>query len=276
MNTISTVTSPSAKETAPSAKSADLPRNQYGALNTSAVLDADGQEQLRKLLARAIEQGLLKAPFITSSAKEMESLNHDIFDVQVVRGRVRSVAVQARTFWRHLRKNRSRLTKEYCLLTVKRGKVSSQPLDSATCTKRAKNTTKLGQLVAHYTGGKTLGCRKPAVHKATGYKVLVCDANCTLSSVYDDSVYRPGVWRSQAALPDHGGGFYFYKSRQFALAAMRHNETFGDGWEDERRMVLCEVEVAGREVEYADYKFAASRLRVVQILEDITPKTLAI
>jgi hypothetical protein len=31
----------------------------------------------------------------------------------------------------------------------------------------------------------------------------------TLVSAYDGSVYKPEVWRSEAAQDDHSGGFYY-------------------------------------------------------------------
>lgn len=247
-----------------------MERDAYGALMPARVLSADGRTQLQALLAQAVSQGQLARPYIHSSKSEMECLNHDIYDVQVARGKVRAVVVQVRTFWRHLRKSRTRLSKAYVLITRTRRKLQVQQLDAATCVKRAKNTRRLGELVAHYTGGPEVRCKSPLHTRFDGYKVVARDCDGTLRSVFDGSLYELNKWRQDAARPDHEGGLYYYRSLDAALDGIRSQQTFLPRYADGKTLTLCEVETAGQQVPYPNGKFAASRLRVTSVLvEDL-------
>ncbi len=247
-----------------------MERDAYGALTPARVLSADRQQQLRSLLNQAVSQGQLARPFIESSKTEMQCLNHDIYDVLVARGKVRAVIVQVRAFWRHLRKTRTRFSKEYVLITLTRRKLQVQQLDATTCVKRAKNTRRLGELVAHYTGGPEVRCKSPMQAWFYGYKVVARDDDGSLRSVFDGSLYELEKWRQDVARRDHDGGLYYYRSLDAALEAIRHQQTFLPIYEVGKTLALCEVEAAGRQVEYSNGKFAASRLRLTAVLmEDL-------
>lgn len=217
------------------------------------------------MLAKAVAAKQLRAAYITSSKAEIECLNHDVYDVSISRKRVTAVVVQVRTFWRHKRKGYTRVGRQYFLIAKRGRKLEVTELDAATCVKRAKNTTKLGQLVAHYTGGQTVRCKSPVADVYRAFKVLAQADDGGLYSVYDHSAYRRGVWRSQAAKPDHGGGFYFYWNATEALEGVRNSTTFNAAWAEGKTLVLCEVEVSGRTVDYAGGKVASTRLRVVGV-----------
>ena len=73
---------------------AALPRDEYGALHTSQVLSTEQQLQLKNLLDKAVATGIVPQPFITSSKKEINCLNLDIFDVLVFRGKVKGLVVR--------------------------------------------------------------------------------------------------------------------------------------------------------------------------------------
>lgn len=136
-----------------------LDRDIYGALSISAHLSAPQRADLKALLAKAVaEKGGIPAAYITSTKTEMECLNHDIYDVVITRGKVRGLVVQARYFWKHLRKTRSRMLKSYFLVTSSYSTVKVTELENATCVRRAKNTSKLGQLAGHYLGTTTVKC----------------------------------------------------------------------------------------------------------------------
>lgn len=241
-------------------------RDGYGALDTSAVLTAGQHQELRELLDAAVSAGHLPKPFITSGKRELESLNHDVYDVQLNRLRtVKAVIVQLRWFSTDKRKGYTQLRKEYVLVARDRKRLVATALESATCVKRAKTATVLGQLIAHYTGGPTLRCKAPVVKTNHGYKVLALDSVGTLRSVFDDSEYRPNTWRSEAARQNHGGGFYYYDTAEEALEGMERSLTFNRQWTDGKELVLCLVEVAGRAIDYDAGKKAASRLRVLHV-----------
>jgi hypothetical protein len=184
---------------------AGLPRDEYGALYPSQVLPLEQQRQLKDLLGDAVATGIIPEPFITSTKKEIKCLNLDIFDVLVFRGKVKGLVVQARSFWKHIRKGYTRIQKTYFLVMRTGKKIEVKELENCTCVKRAKNTTVLGQLVNHYLGKTTVACKSGATVAAwTGYKVLAREENGDLVSAFDGSTYIPGIWREEAAKAGHG------------------------------------------------------------------------
>lgn len=242
-----------------------LSRDQYGALHIGAHLEPVQIEEVHSLIRRAaaMKDGI-PATYQSFSTKEYECLNHDVYDVVLVRGKVRAVVVQTRLFWKHLRKSRSSLKKSYFLVSIVRNKVSVAPLENATCVKRAKNTSKLGQLAGHYLGTGTVRCVTPGSSVCRAYKVLAKTGDGRLVSAFDGSEYQLASWRREAALPDHGGGFYFYWNEDLAVQATQRGDTFHSSVTGGKSLVLCEVEIGGKTVAYSTGKMAASRLRVVR------------
>jgi hypothetical protein len=233
-------------------------------------LSSDQLRQLRALLAAAVTSGHLPRTYFEIDKRTLETLNHDVFDVQLDGlSTVKAIIVQVRRFSRNLRKGYTRLSKEYVMVTREGSRLAATKLDSGTCVKRAKTAKALGQLVAHYCGGPTLRCKTPAVETADGYKILAIAADGTLRSVYDGSQYRLNTWRSQKAKDNHGGGFYFYRTEEEALEGMRCNATFAPALTAGKELALCWVEVSGRTVSYGSGKQAASRLRVIEVLQKL-------
>ena len=250
---------------------AGLPRNEYGALYVSDVLSKEQRLQLKDLLAKAVAIGTVPAPFITSSKKEIKSLNLDLFEVLVFRGKVKGLVVQARSFWKDLRKGYTRLHKSYFLVVCSGKKVDIKELENSTCVKRAKNTSALGQLVNHYLGKTPVACKSGTTVAAwTGYKVLARDEKGSLVSAFDGSAYVPGIWREETAKAGHGGGFYYCGEMQLAVTTTRCGATFAKSVSEGKSLVLCKVECSGKQVEYSGGKRAASRLRVMEELEAVT------
>ena len=248
-----------------------LPRDEYEALYVNQVLSQEQLLQLKDLVSKAVVTGIVPEPFITSSKREIKSLNLDIFDVLVFRGKVKGLVVQARSFWKDIRKGYTRVQKSYFLVMRSGRKIDIKELDNSTCVKRAKNTAALGQLVNHYLGKTTVACKSGTTVAAwTGYKVLARDKKSSLVSAFDGSAYVPGIWREETAKAGHGGGFYYYGEMQLAVTTTRCGATFAKSVSEGKSLVLCKVECSGKQVEYSGGKRAASRLRVMEELEAVT------
>lgn len=254
----------------PNKTTTTLPRDEYGALIESATLSQEHRNQMTALRDLAVKLGQIPEAYISGSSKEFECLNLDVYDVLVFRGKVTALVVQSRWFWKHKRKGYTRARKEYFLVQKQAGRVTTVPLDSATCAKRAKNTTALGDLVKHYRGTRPVKCKTPSVPVYAAFKVLAKDETGRLLSAYDDSEYHLKKWRSEAAAECHGGGFYFYLDQGLAVAATSRGETFAARVSAGKELVLCEVEVAGRTIAYSNGKWAASRLRVIRVMHGVT------
>ena len=85
-----------------------LKRDEYGALQMSSHLQPAQIDQVKLLLKKAANQeGGIPKEYVAGSKSDFECLNHDVYDVVVVRGKVRGLIVKARWFWKHLRKMRT-------------------------------------------------------------------------------------------------------------------------------------------------------------------------
>jgi hypothetical protein len=251
-----------------------LMRDEYGALKLNSHLQTEQIADARALLAKAcaLAGGLPKA-YSAFTKREFECVNHDVYDVLLSRGKVRGLVVQVRAYWRLLKKPRTRLTKSYFLVTAVRNKVSVEELENATCTKRAKNTHKLGELAGHYLGVKTVKCFSPTALVSTAYKVLAKTEDARLVSAYDGSEYPMGQWRHEKARPQHAGGYYCYLERALAVSSTTKGTTFHASVSQGKSLVLCTVEISGTKVVYDSGKVAVSQIRVVKELHalDIPP-----
>lgn len=246
-----------------------LSRDTYGALNTHAALTPEQQGELKQLLTRAVDAGLLPKAYVTTDKRETKALNIDPYDVLLSRKHVKAVIVQVRVFWHHKRKGYTRLQKSYFLVSKTGRKLRATEVDSATCVKRAKNTTTLGQLVGHYLGVTPVKCKTSAPTPRVAYKVLAKEADGRLVSAYDGSEYVQGLWRKDLARPNHGGGLYFYFGEAQAICATERGHTFAACVASGKQLVLCQVEVLGRKIQYEHGKMAASRLRVLEELRPV-------
>lgn len=112
--------------------------------------------------------------------------------------------------------------------------------------------------------------QKPATPTSTAFKVLAKTYDGRLVSAYDDSEYQLGKWRSEAAQPNHGGGFYYYLDDALAIEATKRGDTFAESVAAGKALVLCEVEIKGKQIEYGSGKWAASRLRVIEELGGVS------
>lgn len=137
-----------------------LSRDEYGTLHLHQVLSPELQAQASAFLGSAVKAGLLPAPFATRGKKEFECLNLDVYDVLLFRGKVKALVVQARTFWRDLRKGYTRSGKDYHLVARAGRKTSVLEIDKSDLCEAGENTTALGQLAKHYLSELVVACKK--------------------------------------------------------------------------------------------------------------------
>ena len=105
-------------------------RNAYGGLEVTACLQQAKRLAVGALLDRAVEDDLLPEPYIERSNREIESLNHHVYDAWSVDGAVSAVVVLVLWYWKNLRKERTRMTKTYYLVrTSEAGAVTVTELD---------------------------------------------------------------------------------------------------------------------------------------------------
>jgi hypothetical protein len=245
-------------------------RDEYGALRTQALLSEAISKDFEALLDLACSEKLMaSAGILEATRTSFHAINHSVMDVLLERQKVRAFVVQVRDFSRNKR-GYTRLEKTYILVRKLGRKLTAETLDGATCARRAKNASALGQLVRHYLGAETLACKAPRVQISTGYKILAQTPDGGLASVFDQSIYTPQVWRTEAARPGHQGGFYHYTEREHALEAAHTSSVFASGLTDGKKLVLCRVEVSGKRIAYGHGKLAASRLRVTEVMETLT------
>ena len=255
------------KTKTPSAEATEITRNEYGAIDTNSALSPEQKCQLQALVDEATKSGNLPRPYITSTKRDLECLNLDTYDVLIFRGKVKGLVIQARTFWKNLRKGYTRSQKSYFVVLNESRKISVTKIDSSTCVKRAKNTLILGQLVNHYLGKTKVKCKSSVIKQWAGYKILAKDTQGALFSAFDGSEYLIGQWRIETVQPDHGGGYYYYRDQALAVEATSNGTTFSARVSSGKALMLCEVEVSGREIAYSGGKFAASKIRIVREMQ---------
>lgn len=104
----------------------------------------------------------------------------------------------------------------------------------------------------------------------TTYKVLSKTAEGKLVSAFEEFEYKVGKWRSEAAKPDNGGEFCCYLDEARAIDPTKRGPPFAASVATRTELVLCTVEIKGREIEYDDGDWAASKLRAVEELRPAT------
>ena len=119
----------------------------------------------------------------------------------------------------------------------------------------------LGEAIATVTGKKSY--HAPANKVRTGFKVVAM-VEGALKSVFDESPWAVGKTRTEAATPDHEGGFYYYADIETAIKNTASNITFAEAWKEGKRLVVVEVEASGRHFEHGNGKLCASRIKPVR------------
>lgn len=127
------------------------------------------------------------------------------------------------------------------------------------------NPGELGYVIQVLRGVKSLKLKQSQTR--IGYKIVRRDEEGLLVSVFDGSEWRLGKCRKERATDDLTGGFYYYKSKDLAIAAAKRDAIFPTR-EDLPGLVLLEVEVSGKEYAYGNGKFCVTSLKPLRILEE--------
>jgi hypothetical protein len=116
---------------------------------------------------------------------------------------------------------------------------------------------------ANCPGGLRSERQKPQkLEKGCGYK-LVGVRNGKFISLYDEETeYKIGVTLTEEALPNHRGGYYFYKNIAFARQ-LKADSSLTRGF---YKFALMLVRVEGNIIDYGN-KYAASSMTPVKIIE---------
>jgi|CXWL01.1.fsa_nt_gi hypothetical protein len=182
-----------------------------------------------------------------------EALHHDLYDA----GPNSAVVCLRKTIGSKY--GVSTASKSYWLIERSpEGEIAARALTSPIA-KYAKLNQPLGSVIAHLRGEQILSLAPPAVR---GYKAVAVDEAGNLCSVWDGSSWPVGCPRVERVREEHEGGYYYYRSLDQLMAAANANEIFGTA-RAHRRLVLVEVEAAGRQIEYGHGKYAATRLTIL-------------
>lgn len=103
----------------------------------------------------------------------------------------------------------------------------------------------------------------------TAYK-LVQKIGERMYSLFDPEVeYVVGQMLTDVAKPDHNGGYYAYPEPETVIQLWFSGDLVPDRcYKDEKTMVLLQVELTGRIINYPNGKMAASHLRSIAIVKE--------
>lgn len=222
----------------------------------------------RNLLSRAIEQGLLDAPYVQVDKKHRGSaLNYDVYDSKD------GIALYQ---CRHTvcTKYGNSPTKRYFFLRRKGRGVEVEWLDGsakARVIKLAKMSDTMGEVINTLTGTAKRPLRlksvKPEIRVA--YKIVEA-RNETYYSVFDpDLEWALGKTRIEASTPNHTGGYYVLSDSDTALQVLARNEVFSDTWQRGKKLALLECEVSGKVFKHDSGKLCVSRVKPVNLIQHL-------
>lgn len=243
-----------------------LTRDTYGALHALYGTATDGDRDLylaaMALVERAAQTGKLPRAYDDmewgTSGRERgkrigDAQHHEIYDISAD-GRHVLVCVRAVEGSRYGQKT----TEKTYYLVSRHGRgahvTEASKAVAAKAAKAAGNT--LGMAIAVVTGKRPAPAPK-CMAPRTGYKIVRRDGE-RFVSVWDESEWSIGKTRTEAASPDHNGGFYFYASIDEAIRQAVERETFGDA-RQYHDLSIIEVEASGRE--FGAIKRCATRIK---------------
>lgn len=243
-----------------------LTRDTYGALHAAYGTATDGDRDLylsaMSLVERAAQTGKLPRAYDDmkwgSSGRERgkrigDARHHEIYDISSD-GRHVLVCVRDVEGSRYGQKTTE---KTYYLVSRHGRGARVTAASKAVSAKAAKASgATLGLAIAVITGKRPAPAPK-CMAPRTGYKIVRRDGD-RFVSVWDDSEWELGKTRTEAASPDHKGGFYFYVSLDEAIDQALARETFGDQ-RPYHALSILEVEASGRE--FGSVKRCATRIK---------------
>lgn len=186
------------------------------------------------------------------------ALHHEIYDLELFRGRVRSVLICLRSA--EGSKYGVRTTeKEYAILTRTGRTVALTDAPKSIAAKAAKTAQALGDAIRVCRGDTKLSI--PQQPARSGYKIVArTDRPGVFASVWSpDFGYKIGKTVVEKVLKNHKGGLYYYRSLTDAIAAAAKNEVFSKSC-NHRRLAILSVSVRGREIDYGEGKIGVTSI----------------
>ena len=229
-----------------------LTRDQYGALcATHRTTDSDSDSALllsaQALVALAATTGKLPAAYDTLRRDRKGrysggARHHEVYDFTASTVLVCVRETEGSKY------GVKTLSKDYFLVTRCGRGVRVTPAPKAIAAKAAKASgSALGTAIAVCQGKRSAPAPK-CLTPRTGYKIVRRDGT-DFVSVWDDSPWAIGVMRTEAATPDHEGGYYYYRTLDEAIAEAAQRQAFGDAREY-HDLSIIEVEASGREYQH--------------------------
>jgi hypothetical protein len=256
-----------------------LYRDSYGSLCAKRWAAPPTTDSDRALLAqaytlcnRAAAIGQISAAtddisFDSKGRADGSAVHHEIYDLKLERGAVRTVLVCVRET-EGTRYGVKTLSKAYYLITKTGRTTVTVPASKSTSAKFAKLASRtLGTAIAGVQG--KIKYTPPALKPAVGYKIVAKTESGDYVSVFDCSSWTLGVERCEQARDDHGGGYYYYDSVDEAIRQAALNETFHTAWVAGKKLVAVECQVRGNRVRYDNDKIAATRLKPIREIASV-------
>jgi hypothetical protein len=218
------------------------------------------------LIQRAVEAGHLPAAYdnirFVKRGASGNAIHHELYDIapDAIIVCVRSTAGSKRGV--------ATTSKKYYLITAK--PELSVTLLTITVGKLSKRAYQLGDVIRHAQGTSKISLSPPP---REGYK-LVRLVGDQYISVYDSSLWPLGKPRTQHVLKRHGGGFYYYRDLDHLLAAVAEKSVFHTST-PLCALAICRVKVSGRQISYANGKYAASTMTLCEQIASVCPAVFA-
>ncbi len=151
------------------------------------------------------------------------------------------------------------VSKKYFIISA-HGKSGTRVIEAskAKAAKAAKQAVSPGDAIKICMGKKKL--HNAATEKRICFKIVAKTEN-SYQSVYDNSDWDLGKYRTEKSSMNHETGFYVFPSVKTAMAAWKKRLAFSDEWMTADKYALLECECSGRSYIFDNEKICISRVK---------------